>query len=365
MIVMNDFKKEYKAVKPLINDAIKRCLESGWFILGKEVTTFEKQFADYLGTTYCVGTANGLEAIQITLMALGIKKGDEVITVSNSAVATSLAISNIGAIPVFADIDDYYHMDPKDVEKKITKKTKVLLPVHLFGQTAHIKHLRQLAKKYRLFLVEDACQAHGAKQNEKYAGTFGIAGCFSFYPTKNLGGYGDGGAIVTNNKKLYEKIIMLRNYGQKNRYEHLVKGLNSRLDEMQAAILGAKLPTFNQQIQKRNELATIYLHELRNIKEIQLPKTRDGAYHAYHLFVINAKKRTSLQQYLKDHGVQTIIHYPIPIHKQICYKEYNTISLPKTEHAAKQILSLPLHPFLTKKEVITVCEIIKSFYAKK
>lgn len=365
MIVMNDFKKEYKAMKPQINAAIKRCLESGWYILGKEVETFEKQFAEYIGTKYCIGVGNGMEAIQVVLMALGIGKGDEVITVSNSAVATALAISNTGATPIFADIDSYYHIDPIDVEKKITKKTKAILPVHLFGQTADIKILQKIAKRHKLYLLEDACQAHGATYNGIKAGSFGIAGCFSFYPTKNLGAYADGGAITTNNKHLYEKCKMLRNYGQKNRYEHLVKGLNSRLDELQATILGAKLNLLNQQLQKRNLLAAIYLNELKDIKEIILPKTRDVAYHAYHLFVINTKKRNRLQQYLKGHGVQTIIHYPIPIHKQVCYKEFNSILLPRTEKAAKQILSLPLHPFLTKKEILTVCKLIKSFYETK
>ena len=361
---MNDFKKEYKAMKPHVSKAITRCLKSGWYILGKEVTAFEKQFAEYIGTNYCVGVGNGMEALQIVLMALGIGKEDEIITVSNSAVATALAISHTGASPVFADIDAYYHMDPADVEKKITRKTKAILPVHLFGQIANMDALQTIAKKHKLFLIEDACQAHGATYKGKKAGAFGDAGCFSFYPTKNLGGYGDGGAITTNNKDLYEKMLMLRNYGQKNRYEHLVKGLNSRLDELQAAILGAKLQGFEKLITKRNELAHIYLQELQQVKQIQLPQTRKDSYHAYHLFVIQVQERNALQTYLQEHGVQTIIHYPIAIHKQKCYQEFHTISLPETEKAAKHILSLPLHPFMTKKDVVIVCKTIKKFYEK-
>lgn len=361
---MNDFKKEYKAVEAQMQRAINRCLKSGWYILGKESTAFEESFATYVGMKYALGVANGLEALQISLMALGVRSGDEVLTVSNSAVATSLAITNVGATPVFVEVDEYYHMDLADAEKKVTKKTKAILPVHLFGQTADLTAIRKFAKKHRLYLVEDACQAHGALYKGKMAGSFGELGCFSFYPTKNLGGYGDGGAITTNSKKLYEQCKMLRNYGQRNRYHHEVKGINSRLDELQAAILNVKLKHLNAFVKKRNYIATLYLKELQGIKEIVLPQTRPGAYHAYHLFVIQVKNREKLMAYLHAQGIQSIVHYPVPIHKQECYSEYNKLKLPVTEALAETIVSLPIHPFMTEREVKKVCKHIRTFYGK-
>lgn len=362
---MNDFKKEYASNKRQVVKAVKNCLESGWYILGTEVENFEKEFADYIGTKYCIGVGNGLEALQISLMALGIGKGDEVLTVSNSAVATTLAITNTGATPIFVDVDEFYHIDITKTEEKITSNTKAIIPVHLFGQPVAIEELLSLAKKYNLHVIEDACQAHGASYKSKLAGSFGTFGCFSFYPTKNLGAYGDGGAITTDSQELYNKCLALRNYGQTNRYEHDIVGLNSRLDEIQAAILRVKLKKLDKLIKKRNAIARIYLKNLSNIKQIILPKKRKDVLHTYHLFVVQVEKRDALLEFLRSNNVQALIHYPIPIHKQKCYQQFNSLSLGQTENLAKKIISLPVHPFMKKRDVIIVCNLIKKFYGQQ
>lgn len=363
MIKINDFTSEYHWLKPEIDQALNNFFESGWYVLGTAVSDFEKEFADYIGSKYCVGVANGLEALQISLMALGVKAGDEVITVSNSAVATSLAITQTGATVVFADIDEYYHMDIEQLRTLITPKTKAILPVHLFGQLANIEEILKIAKEHNIPVVEDACQAHGAEKAGKKAGSFGSLGCFSFYPTKNLGAFGDGGAITTDSEELYKMCWLLRNYGQETRYTHLVKGLNSRLDEMQAALLSVKLRKLAEMVDRRNAIAAQYLKELSEVKQITLPKVREGYKHAFHLFVIQVPDRAPLQEFLKTKGVESLVHYPIPIHKQPCYPEYNQVSLPVTEKAAEHVLSLPVHPFLKPEEVTAVCDAIKEFYS--
>lgn len=362
MILMNDFKKEYKFLEKEINKAVSDVFKNGWYILGKQTTDFEEKFAEYIGSKYCVGVANGLEALQISLMSFGIGKGDEVITVSNTAVATVLAISNTGATPVFVDVDDSYLMDVKKIEEKITTRTKAIIPVHLFGQMVDMDLLKGIADKHNLKIIEDACQAHGAMQNGKKAGSRGDIGCFSFYPTKNLGAYGDGGAIITNSKELYEKCKMLRNYGQKNRYEHVELGLNSRLDEVQAAILNVKLSNLDKFINKRNQIAKLYINNLKKITQIKLPITKNNNVHSFHLFVIQAEKRDSLADFLKKNEVLTLIHYPIPVHQQKCYPEFNKLKLTRTEFFSKNILSLPIHPFMENEDVNKVSDIIKDFY---
>jgi len=362
MILMNDFKREYQTVRDDVRAVIDDCLDSGWYILGKKTAQFEQQFAEYIGSKYCIGVANGLEALQISLMALDIGEGDEVLTVSNSAVATTLAITHIGATPVFIDIDDYYHMNVTLIEKMITPKTKAIIPVHLFGQCADITQILTLAQKHNLAVIEDACQAHGAAVKGQMAGSFGEFGCFSFYPTKNLGAYGDGGAIITDSVELYDKCCKLRNYGQTTRYYHDLQGMNSRLDELQAAVLSYKLGKLPNSIERRVKIAELYQRELRDCAEIELPKVRVDSKHAYHLFVIKVKDRQELQAFLKQNGVESLIHYPIPIHKQACYPDFNHLSLPKTEIAADQVLSLPINPFLSDEEVLEVCTAIKRFY---
>jgi len=359
---MNDFQKEYQALGPSLLPKINKALSSGQYILGSNVKRFEKQFAAYIGTKYCVGVGNGMEAIRIALLGLGITKGDEVITVSNTDIATALAIVYAGATPVFVDVDEYYHINPQLIEKAITKKTKAILPVHLYGQVADMDSIFDIAKRHNLYVVEDACQAHGATFKGKRAGSLGHAGCFSFYPTKNLGAYGDAGAIVTSDNNIYKRCLMLRNRGQTKKYVYPILGFNSRLDEIQAAILLHKLTYLEAFNMKRQKFASLYINVLQSVPEITLPKTRKDGAHVFHLFVIQAQKRNQLQKYLQTQGIDTLVHYPIPIHKQKSFLDFKTVSLPKTERRAKRILSLPIHPYMTKKDVESVGNFIRSFY---
>lgn len=361
-ILFNDFKKEYKINKKDIDLAVKRVLESGYFILGKEVSNFERSFAKYLGVKCVIGVANGMEALQISLLSIGVKPGDEVITASLSAAATSLAIKAVQAKPIFVDIDNYYHIDPEKIEKKISKKTKAIIPIHLYGEPVDMTKICSISKKYKIPIIEDCAQAHGAKFKGKKIGSFGITGCFSFYPTKNLGAYGDAGAIATNDTALADKIRMIRNYGQKNRYEHPVYGINSRLDEMQASILSVKLNKLDKENEKRNKIAKLYKKKLQGITQLRLPEVRRFTNHVYHLFVVYAEKRNDLQKYLSEKGIPTLIHYPIPIHKQKSFCEFNSIKLPATERAVEKILSLPIHPYMSFGEIRFICKNIKSFY---
>ncbi len=361
-ILFNDFKKEYSSLKSELDRALIKTAASGWYILGSEVEAFEKKFAKYIGVKHAIGVANGMEALQIALMALGIGKGDEVITTSLSAVATALAIKAVGATPVFADIDSYYHIDPADIEKKITSATKVIIPVHLYGQPADMNKIIAIAEAHNLKIIEDCAQAHGATFQGKKVGSIAETGAFSFYPTKNLGALGDGGAVVTNDDHVAEKVRMIRNYGQKNRYEHPIYGLNSRLDEIQAAVLSVKLKKLDVNNKKRNRIAQTYFMALKNIPDVHLPPTRDLTGHAYHIFVIEVENRDLLQSFLKEKGIATLVHYPIPIHRQESFPESKIMRLPVVESKVKKILSLPCHPFLTEKEVQYICKSIDSFY---
>lgn len=359
---MNTFKREYNFFKVSIEKAIQGVFDNSQYIMGNQLKLFEKEFANYIGAKYCIGVGNGLEALQISLMALGIGKGDEVITVPNSFIATALAISSVGAKPVFVDIDYTNLIDVEQIEEKITNKTKAILPVHLFGQVCNMNEINRIAKKHNLNVIEDACQAHGATYFKKKAGNLGDIGCFSFYPTKNLGAYGDGGAITTNSDELYLKCLQLRNYGSIEKYVHNIKGLNSRLDEIQAAILRIKLPYLDLSVKRRNEIAKIYKKYLKRLPEICLPYTASYNKHAYHQFVIDCCYRDRLKEYLKEHGVNTIIHYPIQIHKQKAYAKYNNESYPFTESMAKRGLSLPIDMFFRDNEVVNICKLIKVFY---
>ena len=359
---MNDFRKEYLGTKIELENAINEVLSSGYYILGTQTSAFEDEFAKYCDSKYCVGVANGLDAIYIILKSLGIGPGDEVITVSNSAVATALAITNTGAKAVFAEVKDDFLIDENHIEKHINKNTKAIVPVHLFGQIANMEALEKIAKRHGIEIVEDACQAHGAIQSGKKAGSFGIASAFSFYPTKNLGAIGDGGAIITSDKKLYEFAKSFRNYGQQDRYYHKYRGINSRLDELQSSILRIKLGKLDESIKIRNHIANLYIEGLNGVGDIILPKTNKNNYHAYHLFVIQTKKRDDLITYLNNNEITALIHYPVPIHKQECYPEYNSLVLEQTEHMAKTICSLPIYPFLSDTEVNEVINTIKQFY---
>ena len=344
-ISFNRLKPENAEEKSRIMAAMECVLDSGYYILGPEVKAFEDAFAKYIGVKHAIGVANGLEALQISLMALEIGPGDEVITTALSAEATSLSIKAAGAKPILVDIDGYYHLDSAKIESAINKNTRAIIPVHLYGQCADMDTIASIAKKHNLYVVEDCAQAAGTTFNDKKAGSFGIFGCFSFYPTKNLGAIGDAGLITTNDDTLAEKCRIIRNYGQKSRYEHVMYGVNSRLDELQAAILSEKLKDLDTNNSRRVKIAEQYSKNLRGVGDLKLPETRNGSTHIYHLFVIQTSKRDELQEYLKQHEIETLIHYPVL--------------------AVKNILSLPLYPSMTEEEVRYVCNTIKYFYEKR
>jgi dTDP-4-amino-4,6-dideoxygalactose transaminase len=356
-----DLYSDYIELRAEIDHAILRVLESGWFILGNEVARFEQAFSDYVGVKYAVGVNSGSDALFLALKALGIGRMDEVITVSLTVVSTPDAIVRCGATPVFVDIaPDTYCIDVEKIEEKITENTKAILPVHLYGHPADLDPIIQLAKRYELSVVEDACQAHGALYKGKKVGSFGEMGCFSFYPTKNLGSYGDGGIVVTNNSNLAKNVGMLRNYGQSQRYHHDVIGINSRLDELQAAILRVKLTRLDEWNKTRREIAKHYTELLEQI-DIKRPVEKGYAKHVYHQFVVQLSQRNELQRHLKRNGVQTQIHYPIPVHKQKAYESFgDSADLSVTETACAEILSLPLYHTLTFDEVSRIAELIRN-----
>jgi dTDP-4-amino-4,6-dideoxygalactose transaminase len=355
--------EQYLAIRGEIDSAVERVLQSGWYILGREVEAFEREFAAYCGVKHAVGCASGTEAIALALMALEIGAGDEVLTVAHTAVPTASAITMTGARPVFVDIDEHMLMDPDAVEAAVSPHTKAILPVHLYGQMADMEKILDVAARRKIHVVEDACQAHGAELNRKRAGSWGRLGCFSFYPTKNLGCYGDGGAVTTDDKALYTRLVMLRNYGQEKRYYHTIKGINSRLDELQAAVLRAKLVHLEEWNRLRRRAAGWYAEELDGA--CACPGERRGAVHVYHLYVIRTKDRDGLRRCLEREGITTLMHYPVPVHLQEAYKDlgYGEGDLPATEAAVKEILSLPMHPALTREEVRFIGEKIRGYGA--
>ena len=326
-----DLKRQYDSIREDINNSIQEVLQNASFVLGEQVTLFEENFAKYCGTKFCVSVASGTEALFLALKVLEINNGDEVITVPNTFIATVDAISRTGAKPILVDINkDTYTIDISKIEEKITRNTKAIIPVHLYGQPADMDAIMDLAKKYNLYVIEDACQAHGAIYKKKKAGAIGDIGCFSFYPAKNLGAYVDGGAVVTNNEKIAEKIIMLRNYGQKKKYYHECIGFNSRLDSMQAAVLNVKLKRLDIWNKSRKTNADYYKKSLSGINQIILPYEAPGRSHIYHLFVVRIPNRNGLQNYLESVGISTGIHYPVPVHLQNSYKFlfYQKINFP-------------------------------------
>ncbi len=365
-ILFNDFKKQYNLLKPEIDEAISRVLDSGWYILWKEVENFEKDFAIKNWSKYAIWVWNWLDAIKISLLALWIWEWDEVITTSHSAVATTLAILDVWAIPIFVDIDEYYNIDADKIEEKITDKTKVILPVHLYGQSCEIKQIKNICEKYNLFLIEDCAQSHFTEYENKKVGNFWNFWCFSFYPTKNLGAFWDAWAIVTNDEKLYLKCKMIRNYWQENRYEHKVYWINSRLDELQASILWVKLKYIDLDNNKRLKIANKFIAWLSWIKQIKLPKIKDNTRHTFHLFVIECEKREELMNFLKNNWIPSLIHYPISIHKQPFFDwKYNDLLLPVLDEKVNKILSLPIHPLLIDEEIDFIISKIKDFYNAK
>jgi len=375
MVPFIDLTRQYKRIEEEILSATKKVYEKGRFILGEEVSAFEEEFSRYCGIRFGVGVNSGTDALQLALKAAEIGEGDEVITVAHSFIATALAISLTGARPLFVDIDsETYTMDPNALElflkqrkkKGGRQKIKAILPVHLYGHPAEMDAMMDIANRYHLAVIEDACQAHGAEYQGRKVGSFGLLSCFSFYPTKNLGGYGDGGMVVTNDKKLFEKLKLLRCYGEKRKYEHVLKGGNNRLDEIQAAILRVKLKYLDRWNEERRKRVLIYKRMLERT-EVICPIEKEQAKHVYHLFVIRSKKRNALQAFLKEKGIQTLIHYPIPIHLQKAFRElgYRRGDLPLTEQYSREVLSLPFFPEMTESEMEEVATQIKSFTRTK
>ncbi|MDZ7361446.1 MAG: DegT/DnrJ/EryC1/StrS family aminotransferase [candidate division KSB1 bacterium] len=362
-----DLSRQYVAMKNEIDAAIARVFRRAWFILGEEVEVFEQEFANYLGAQHGVGVGSGTEALHLALLACGVAPGDEVITVPNTAVPTISAISFANAVPKLVDIDpNTFTMDVRQVESAITSRTKVLMPVHLYGQTAEMKPLLDIARKHNLRVVEDACQAHGATYDGQRAGTLGDAGCFSFYPSKNLGAYGDGGFVCTNDPEIDQRLRLLRNYGQTKRYYHATKGFNSRLDEMQAAVLRAKLVYLDRWNTSRRELAKKFDGLLQDLP-ITLPKVATWGNHVFHLYVIRTPQRDQLCSFLAERGIQTIIHYPVPVHLQEAYRDLNVPAgaLPEAEKAAREIVSLPFYPEMRGDEIELLVAAMHEFYQKR
>ncbi len=337
-------------------------LRSGWYILGNEVKSFEDEFAQYVGAKHCVGLASGLDALWIALRILGIGKGDEVLVQGNTYIASVMGITLNGATPVFVEPDEFYNIDASKIEEKITERTKAVLVVHLYGQASNMAPIVDVCRKHNLRLVEDCAQSHGAEFNGHQTGTFGDIGCFSFYPSKNLGAFGDAGAITTNNDKIAEDVRVFRNYGSEKRYYNKVVGANSRLDELQAGLLRVRLSHLDELAEEKRKICERYLSELHNDK-IELPRIRDGATHIWHQFVIKSDYRDDLIKFLDDRNIGTIIHYPIPPHLSEAYPYLGVRegSLPITENYAKTVLSIPLYNGMTSEEQDCVIKTINEF----
>lgn len=345
--------------------AITRVMDSGWYILGKEVEAFEYEFSTWLGTKYCVGLNSGLDALILAFRILGIGKGDEVIVPANTYIASILGVTENGAMPVFVEPDEYHNIDPEQIERNITTKTKAILVVHLYGQSCQMDIIQDIANRYSLPIIEDCAQSHNATFDNRKTGTFGIISCFSFFPTKNLGAFGDAGAIATNDKSLAVKARMYRNYGSEKKYYNKVQGMNSRLDEIQAALLRVKLQHIEAITAEREKIANSYFDGIKN-PIITLPKINRKARHVWHLFVIMTEKRNELQQYLATNDIGTQIHYPIPPHLSEAYSSmgYKRGAFPKTENEADSVLSLPLFNGMTDAEITKVINTINAWNAK-
>lgn len=361
-----NLQSQYDELKDEVNTAINSVLKKQYFILGEQCELFEKEFSKYLGLKETITVNSGTDALILSLRALGIKKGDEVITQSNSFIATTLAITELGATPVFVDIDnETLQIDVNKIEKCITKKTKAILVVHLYGSCCDIERVQKIAKNNNLYLVEDAAQSAGSTFNGKKLGTFGDLSAFSFYPGKNLGAYGDAGAIGVNNLLFSQKLRQLRNYGQSSKYNHVSLGINSRMDEIQAAVLRVKLKYLNKWNKKRSLVARKYNNGLQ--KYVNLTKIQEGANTNNHLFVIRVNDREKFRSYLLENGIETLIHYPIPIHKQLCYSylKVKGKNLKVTEEASEQILSLPMYSELTDDQIAYILEKVQQYYDPK
>lgn len=361
MIKFLDLKKINNRYREEIDSRIKNILNKGWYLQGEENENFTKNFANFCGTKFALGVANGLDALNLIIKAYGFGNGDEIIVPANTYIATILAISENGCIPILVEPDiKTYNINPDSIEEKITSKTKAIMVVHLYGQAVQMEKIWKIAKKYNLKIIEDSAQAHGAIYQENRTGNLGDASGFSFYPGKNLGCIGDGGAVTTNDEELFNKIKAIANYGSDRKYHHIYKGVNSRLDEIQAAVLDIKLKHLDSDNNKRREISKYYRENIKNSKII-LPDTYDEKSHVWHIFAVRTKNRDEFQKYLTEKGIQTIIHYPTPPHKQGAYKEWNNLSFPITEEIHNTILSLPISPVMTDSEIEKVVEVVNEY----
>jgi len=362
MIPFNNFKLHYKKYKKEYNNAVNRVLESGWYVLGNELSSFEIEFANYIGTKYCVGVASGTEAIALSIMSLDIGPGDEIITTNVTAFPSITGILQSGATPVVIDITDKDGLiNYNKIECKINRNTKAILPVHLYGQSCDMDQIMEIAKTNNLHLIEDVAQAVGSTYKSSKTGSFGICNAFSFYPTKNLGAFGDAGAITTNDEKIYSKLVTLRNYGQKVRYYHDHIGINSRMDEIQAAVLRVKLKYLDEWNEKRREIASYYNSNLVLVDAIKIHKY---GIPNYHLYVLKHQHRDKLMSYLTENGVQSLIHYPIPINSQKAFINQKEESFPKSQLFTNSILSIPLYPELEEHDQAYIVNLINNFNEK-
>lgn len=361
MIKFLDLKKINNRYREEIDSRIKNILDKGWYLQGEENENFTKNFANFCGTKFALGVANGLDALNLIIKAYGFGNGDEIIVPANTYIATILAISENGCIPILVEPDiKTYNINPDSIEEKITTKTKAIMVVHLYGQAVQMEKIWEIAKKYNLKIIEDSAQAHGAIYQENRTGNLGDASGFSFYPGKNLGCIGDGGAVTTNDEELFNKIKAIANYGSDRKYHHIYKGVNSRLDEIQAAVLDIKLKHLDSDNNKRREISKYYRENIKNSKII-LPETYDEKSHVWHIFAVRTQNRDEFQKYLTEKGIQTIIHYPTPPHKQGAYKEWNNLSFPITEEIHNTILSLPISPVMTDSEIEKVVEVVNEY----
>lgn len=361
MIKFLDLEKVNNRFRTDIDAGIKQILDKGWYLQGEENEKFSKNFADYCGTKYSVGVANGLDAINLIIRAFGFGEGDEIIVPSNTYIATILAISENGCTPVLVEPNiNTYNIDPDLIEEKITDKTKAIIVVHLYGQAVQMEKIWALAKKYNLKVIEDSAQAHGAIYQGKRVGNLSDASAFSFYPGKNLGCMGDGGAVTTNDETIFKKVKAIANYGSDRKYHHIYKGINSRLDEIQAAVLDVKLAHLDSDNARRREISKYYRENITNSRII-LPKVYDENAHVWHIFAVRTDNRDALQKHLEANDIQTNIHYPTPPHKQGAYKEWEHLSFPISEEIHKTILSLPISPVMTDEEVKKVVEVVNAY----
>lgn len=361
MIKFLDLKKINERYRNEIDSRIKQVLDSGWYILGNECKVFEENFAKFIGVKHCIGCANGLDALNLIIRGFGFKQGDEIMVPANTYIASILAISENGCTPVLVEPDiETYNINPDLIEEKITDKTKAIMVVHLYGQAVQMQKIKEIAKRHNLKIIEDSAQAHGSIYNGVKCGALGDASGFSFYPGKNLGALGDGGCITTNDDELAKKIRAIANYGSDYKYHHIYKGINSRLDEIQAAILDVKLKYLEDDNKRRREISKYFRENIKNPAVI-LPKTYDEKAHVWHIFAVRVQDRCKFQNYLEENNIQTNIHYPTPPHKQGAYSEWQNLNLPVSEKIHNEIISLPMSPVLEDNEVEKIVEVVNNF----